>query len=388
MSKIMSPSELKTRLEDRAITRRDMNKVLASAGLASVILPVLPTSSWGQESEGQTYEADPDLTVFTWAGYDIAAFAGSYIARYGKLPSFSLWGEEEEGFQKMRAGFKPDIAWPCTYSLGRWRDAGLLSPLDTSKLVNWDDLFPYLRNLSMGVHEGNNYFVPVDWGNSSVLFRPDLAPEYAGEDNHSWKILFDEKYSGRLGIYDSVDGVFGVVGAVIGAKDPFNMTDEELVRATEMMRKQRDVLRFYWTDISAVEQGLASGELVASYAWNSSVLELKKQGIEIEYMNPKEGIYTWVCGLVRIATGGGPDEKAYEYINAVTSPESGVFEITEYGYGHSNMKAFEQVPQETLVDLGISDPTTFLADSRFFDEIKPEVREKYIELFEEVKAGL
>jgi len=383
MSKLMDLTEFKSRLNGHDISRRELNTVLASVGLATVVLPVLPTATQAQE----TYEKDEDLMVFTWAGYDTPEFAGSYIERYDMMPSYALWGEEEEGFQKMRAGFKPDIAAPCTYSLGRWHDAGLLSPLDTSRLEHWNDLFPNLRDMEMGIFGGQNHFVPVDWGNSSVLFRPDLAPEYAGEENHSWMILFDEKYAGRLGIYDSVDGVFGVVGAVVGAADPFNMTDEELERATEMMRKQREVLRFYWTDITAVEQGLATGELVASYSWNSSVLELKKQGIPIEYMNPKEGIYTWVCGCVRIATGEGPDEKAYAYLDAVTSPETGVYEITEFGYGHSNMKAFEQVPKQTLVDLGISDPASFLRGSRFFDEIKPEVREKYIALFEEIKAG-
>ena len=383
MSKIMDITEFKSRLNNHDITRRDVNKVLASVGVATTILPMLPTAAQAQEN----VEKDEDLLVFTWSGYDIPEFMGSYIEKYGKVPSFALWGEEEEGFQKMRAGFKPDLAHPCTYSLGRWYDAGLLKALDTSRLEHWDDLFPNLRDLEMGIFDGKHHFVPIDWGNSSVLFRPDLAPEYAGEENHSWMILFDEKYSGRLGIYDSVDGVFGVVGAVIGAADPFDITDEELERATEMMRKQREVLRFYWTDITAVEQGLASGELVASYAWNSSVLELKKQGIPIEYMNPKEGIYTWVCGSVLIATGEGSEEKAYEYLNAMSSPETGFYLTTEYGYGHSNMKGFDMVPKQTLIDLGISDPVSFLEDSRFFDEIKPEVREKYIALFEEIKAG-
>ena len=52
------------------------------------------------------------------------------------------------------------------------------------------------------------------------------------------------------------------------------------------------------------------------------------------------------------------------------------------------MKAFDLVPQQTLADLGISDPVSFLQSGRFFDEIKPEVREKYIALFNEIKAGL
>ena len=325
--------------------------------------------------------------VFTWAGYDAPEFVGGYIEKHGMTPSFTFWGEEEEGFQKMRAGFRPDVAAPCTYSLRRWYDAGLLKPLDTSRLEHWDDIFPSLKTVEGSVLDGHRVFLPIDWGNSSVLFRPDLAPEYSGAENHSWTILFDEKYAGRLGIYDSVDGVFGVVGAVIGAENPFDMTDEELERATEMMRKQRDVLRWYWTDVTSIEQGLASGELVAAYAWNESVVELKNQGVPVEYMNPKEGIYTWVCGSVHIATGEAPDDKVYDYLNAVSSPEAGFFEITEFGYGHANMKAFDLVDRQVLDDLGISDPVAFMAATRYFSEIPPATREKYIALFDEIKAG-
>ncbi len=386
MTPIMDLEEFRSRLANHDISRRDINRVLASAGVATVAVPLVASHAQDEEDEAD-YEIDSDLTVFTWSGYDIPELHTSYIDKNGTTPAFTLWGEEEEGFQKMRAGFKPDIAAPCTYSLQRWWDAGLLAPLDTSRLEYWDNVFPALQTVTGAVIEGNQVFLPVDWGNSSVLFRPDLAPEYAGPENHSWKILFDEKYAGRLGIYDSVDGVFGVVGAVIGAENPFDMTDEELEEAAKWMRKQREVLRWYWTDITAVEQGLATGELVASYAWNSSVVELKKQGVEIEYMNPKEGIYTWVCGNVHIATGEGSDDKTYDFLNAMSSPETGEYIITNYGYGHCNQQSFDLVDQSTLDDLGLSDPVAFMKDSRFFDEIRPEVREKYIALFDEIKAG-
>ncbi len=383
MTKLMDIEEFRSRLANRDISRRDVNKVLASAGIATVTVPVIQSHA---QEEG-SLENDPDLMVFSWAGYDVPEFYGSYIDKHGTSPSFSLWGEEEEGFQKIRAGFQPDVAQPCTYSLRRWFDAGLLEPLDTSRLEHWDDVFPSLKTVEGAVLGGNQVFVPIDWGNSSVLFRPDLAPEYAGPENHSWMILFDEKYSGRLGTFDSVDGVFGVVGALIGAENPFDMTDEELAEATEWLRKQREILRWYWTDITSVEQALASGELVASYSWNGSVLNLKKQGIPIEYMNPKEGIYTWVCGAVHIATGEGSDDKTYDYLNAISSPETGTFIITEFGTGHCNRKAFDMVDQAILDNLGISDPTAFMEGSRFFSEIPPATREKYIELFEEIKAG-
>jgi spermidine/putrescine-binding protein len=203
----------------------------------------------------------------------------------------------------------------------------------------------------------------------------------------SWNILFDERYEGRLATYDSVDGVLGVVGLVVGAKDPFNMTDAEFERAAEKLRLQRKLMRFYWTDTTAIEQALASGELVASYAWNSSYQNLKKEGVPVAYMKPKEGIYTWVCGFALLANGEGDEDKAYDYLNAVLAPEAGEYLVTAYGYGHCNQKTYDRVPAETLPELGITDPKTHMADGVFFAEIEPKVREKYITLFEEIKAG-
>ena len=380
MGRIMDIQEFRSRLANRDITRRQIHKVLASVGVGTVAMRLRPGSAFAQNP------VDQDLTVFTWAGYDVPELHTAYTEKHGTSPAYSLFGEEEEAFQKLRQGFPVDIAAPCTYSLSRWYDGGLMHPLDNARLEHWPDIFESLKDLEGSHHEGENYFLPLDWGNSSVLFRTDLAPEYVGENN-SWGILFDEKYKNRLGIYDSVDGVFGVVGAYIGAENPFDMTDAELEEATELLRKQRELMRYYWTDQSSVEQGLASGELVASYAWNSAIEPVKAQGIPVEYMNPKEGIYTWVCGNVLITTGNGEQDKAYDYLNAVSSPEAGAFVIENYGYGYANKKSFDLASPEKLANLGFSDPEAFMADARYFREIKPDVREKYIALFDEIKAG-
>mgnify|MGYP003342276700 CR=1 FL=1 len=106
--------------------------------------------------------------------------------------------------------------------------------------------------------------------------------------------------------HGSVDVMINNAG-LGGSARLVDMTDEELERARELMSKQRDLLRFYWTDNTAVEQALASGELVASYAWNSALIELKKQNVPVAYMKPKEGIYTWVCGFSLIEGGDGDD---------------------------------------------------------------------------------
>ncbi len=364
------------RLRSGHLSRRDLHRGLAAAGLGLAAIPLIR----------RPVRAGEEITYFTWAEYVRPEFHRNYIAKYGSSPELSTFGDEEEGLQKIRAGFLPDLAHPCSYMVSRWHDAGVVKPLDVSRIEGWDDIWDALRAVPQTYSGDERWWVPFDWGNSSVIYRTDKVKDY-GED--SWKILFDERYAGQLAVYDVIDGAVVVAALVAGVKDPFNPTDPEIETIREVLQKQRPLLRFYWTDITSIEQGLASGELVAAYGWNSSVHLLKRQGIPVAYMRPKEGILTWVCGIVRIEGAKGDEQAAYDLINAMLTPETGKVFVEEYGYGHSNRKTYELVSAETLANLGIAgDPEKHLNSGVFFQPIPPETRAKLQAMYEGVKAGM
>ena len=188
-------------------------------------------------------------------------------------------------------------------------------------------------------------------------------------------------------MFDSVDSAYVVGGLLTGAKDIFAMTDEEIAAATEIVRQLHANTRFYWSSPTEFEQAMANGELVAAWAWNESIISLEDQGIEVAYMYPKEGIMTWICGFTVMSGGSSSDDLIYDYINAAMEPRVGKYLIEEYGYGHSNQNTYELVADETLAALGILDPVALMAQGNFYDEIPPDIREKMILKFEEVRAG-
>jgi len=373
----MDIRELRDRVAAKTLTRRQLVKAMGAAGLAAIAMPI-----------ARRPRAAGNITFMTWVGYDVPEAMPAFVAKYGGTPEFSIFGEEEEGLQKMRAGFIPDISHPCSYSVGRWRESGLFKPIDTARLSNYPDLFQQLKDIPITHADGATWFVPWEWGVSSVLFRTDLAPEYVGAANHTWTILFDPKYAGRLGVFDSVDGAVIVAALVAGVPDPFNMNDAELAQVKALMMEQRKVIRLYWTDQTSIEQGLASGEIVASYAWPSSVTRLKAEGLPVEYMNPKEGILTYVCGFMLLKDGPGDEQAAYDLIDAMISPESGAWLIETLGFGHSNRKSFERVSEVRLAEVGISKPEDLFAKGVLFQPIESSLREKYNEMLLDVKAGL
>ena len=363
------------------MSRRQFNQSLMALGATMVMMPMGSRSAFAG--------SDDHPTVFTWEGWDVPELHQPYLAKHGESPNMAIFGDEEEAFAKMRAGFKVDLTQPCTYKVPIWKDAGILEPIDTSRLSTWDDIIPSLKTIP-GTYEGNNqYFFPTDWGLTSVLYRADLATEYV--DNESWGLLWDPKYKGRLSMADSlIDGVM-VAAIYIGAKDPFNMTDDEMAKTRAALKEQLPLMRYYWTSPADIEQALASGELVATSAWNSSYAALKKEGLDVRYTSPKEGAMTWVCGFCLMSDHDPAKiDRIYDYLDAYASVESGVFALTEYGYGHGNINAFAKVEQDSpglLKELGYSVDVNETLNAGIFQA--PMGNEPALQaMFEEVKAGM
>lgn len=368
----MKRREFFERLRRGALTRRDFHKGLAAAGLASVTLPLVSRPALAA-----------DLTVFTWEGYNDPQFYGAYLAEHGADPEFGIFGEEEEAFQKLRAGYKADTAHPCTQSVRRWKDAGLLKPIDTSRIEQWDRIFPSFLKLRGVNMDGDFYLMPWDWGNESIAYRPDLVDI----QEESYALFLDERYKGRLATFDSVDTMAYLGGLLSGAKNPYDMTEEEMQKAADVFRKIHQNLRFYWTDAGQLAQALASGEIVAGTAWNETPATLRSEGVEVKYMRPKEGIMTWVCGVCLLKDGPGKEDLAYDFLNAMLDPQTGANLITNYNYGHSNRDSLKLVDAELLDELGFADAESFLESGNFVDEMPAETREKLIGMFDEIKAG-
>ena len=58
--------------------------------------------------------AADNATYFTWGGYDDDGMFAPYIAKHGGPPNYVTFGDAEEGFTKMKAGFVVDITHPCS----------------------------------------------------------------------------------------------------------------------------------------------------------------------------------------------------------------------------------------------------------------------------------
>ena len=81
-------------------------------------------------------------------------------------------------------------------------------------------------------------------------------------------------------------------------------------------------------------------------------------------------------------------DSAYEIIDSLISVPTGEFMINDYGYGHSNVKAFDAFDEETLQGLGLSkNPNEILQSGHFQVPQTQEWESRMNETFEQIKAG-
>ena len=353
-----------------------LSKVMIAAG-AMAIGALTACGQFGETTANDT------PVLFQWQDYVEEPFLAEYKAVFGEEPQTAIFADEDEAFAKMRAGYKPDVMGPCAYEFPRWQEAGLIQPIDTSKLKNWTKIAPALRALpDIDAGDGKVWFVPHYWGNTSITYRTDLAPEYAGKE--SWEILFDPKYKGRVAVLEGVDDTVPFIAHMIGI-DAYAMSDEDWQKVQAKLRELIGQARFVSSDNTSLAQGLASGEIVAAMTWRVVYAQLKKESVQVGYMNPPGGIFTYVCGLT-VGKDAKNYDKALALIDSSLSDEAAHHQFAEIGDGPANVEALAREPDELFTELGIDrDVDTFLKGGIFQRRFKN--KDEIVNAWTEIRAG-
>ncbi len=330
---------------------------------------------------GLATTAHAELTIFEWGGYEDENFFQDYIKTYGKPPAYNFFSDEEEAFQKIRAGFKADMHHPCAPSVIKLRDAGMLLPIDTSRLKNWDKVIPSMKNLDGFNTNGNQWAVPFDWASTAMTYRTDLVSEADASTLHSFT---DPKFAGKVSIPDNVDDAYALGFLAVGVTDWNKASDAEFKAASDFLRKVHKNIRTYWNDGAEIRGLMQSGEVEISWSWNEVATILQAEDVPVATKeDAKEGKSTWLCTYVHLKDNAGNTDKVYDFLNAVLAEESGEYLVNEWGYGHS----LAPVMDKYGADAGFSSLEDYTKNTLWQAPVPPELREKMIAEFELIKTG-
>jgi len=325
------------------------------------------------------FAADDGLIVLDWSGYEEVGFFQSYIDKHGDSPAFSFFGEEEEAFQKLRAGFKADLSHPCSQSISKWRQAGVIEPLDTSRIDRWDDVNAVKEGFKF---EDGYYMLPADWGTTALTYRTDKVD---ASKIGSLAIFLDPEFAGRISLPDNVDDVYALAYLATGVTDWSKATEDDFKKASGWLRQAHQNVRTYWADGAELGQLMTTGEVIVAWAWNETPTTLIADGQPIaSNRETAEGSSTWFCGYVNVKNSENPEDKAYDFLNAWLEPASAEYIVGEWGYGHSNTAAMTAIGTEALNEVGLGEISVPILAQIPMDE---RLHEMMVAEFEKIKAG-
>jgi putative spermidine/putrescine transport system substrate-binding protein len=241
--------------------------------------------------------------------------------------------------------------------------AGVLQPMDTSKLKYFDKIVPLFITgklkpdsvIAQGTAPHTVGFVeaqdsttfakePTQWMTMvPTIYNADtlgIRPDLVGREITTWADIMDPAFKGKtsilnipsIGIMDAAM-IMEAMGNIKYA-DKGNMTKEEIDKTIEFLikAKQDGQFRAFWKSFDESVNLMASGEVVIQSMWSPAVAAVRSKGIACKYQPLKEGYRAWGGGLgLAKHLSGAQLDAAYEYINWYTSGWVGGY-LNRQGY--------------------------------------------------------
>ena len=320
------------------------------------------------------------LSVLDWSGYDDPAFWADFKKKYANAKvGFTFGQSDADIYGKIKAGDQSDLFHPYTGWLKFYVDEGLVAEIDTSKLKNWDKVPDSFKKI--GQINGKQYFVPWDWGFTSVLYRTDKIKTPVD----SWAALMDPAYKGHIAMWD--DGPSAVtVSSYIHGYDETKITPEQLDLIKQEWIAQAQLNPAYWSAESDLIPRVKAGEVWAAYAWQGAYATLLGDKVPVAYADPKEGRNSWV-GTYGIRKDSPNYDLALRFLDEKLGKLTGDNLVSKYYYGHTNAEVMNGITDPTLKKaFSVGDPT-ILDKTNFTPNLTAEQRDAWTAMWTEVKAS-
>jgi spermidine/putrescine transport system substrate-binding protein len=320
-----------------------------------------------------------ELLLLEWAGYEAEDFWTDFkSANPETAVTFEFGANDADILGLMQAGSQADIFHFYTGWQDFYVDEGLAREIDTSKLTNWDKVPDDMK--ALGQVDGKQYYVPWDWGFTSILYNTEQVAEVT-----SWDALFNEDYAGHISMWDDGPGAV-TVSSYIHSWDETAITDEQLALIEQEWKEQKPLNLHYWdSEYENLCPEVISGEIWVAYAWQGCYATALTEGAPVAYANPQEGRNSWV-GLYGINAETDSYQLALEFLDAKLAELSCGNAVTLFYYGCANADVMAAVDDPILIEaFAINDPSIIEA-TNFTPPVTAEQRDAWTAMWTRVKA--
>ena len=243
--------------------------------------------------------------------------------------NYSTYSSNESMYAKVSSGSAVyDVIIPSDYMIQRMISEEMLSPLDISKIPNYQYIDDSFKGENVYYEDGsdNIYSVPYFYGMIGIIYNSDIVSE---EDAslESWNLMWDEKYSRDILQFNNSRDAFGTALYKLGY-DVNEATDEQWYEALELLKSQKDVVQGYVMD--EIFNKMSGGSAAISAYYAGDYLTMYEDNDALSFYYPKEGTNSYIDAMC-IPSNCNNYDLAHEYINFMCSKEIGIANA-EYTY--------------------------------------------------------
>ena len=307
---------------------------------------VKPTQTQAQAQAQPVQAVGAEINVYNWGEYisDGAEGTMDVNKEFEKLTgikvNYTTYDSNENMYNKIKGGgANYDIIIPSDYMIQRMIEEDMLEKIDFSNIPNYSNILDEYKNLYFD--PTNEYSVPYNVGMVGLIYNTKMVK---GSPD-SWGVMWDEKYSGQILMFNNPRDAFGITQCYLGI-DLNTTSDEEWNMAYDKLKEQKPLVNSYVMD--DVFNKMESGEAAMCAYYAGDYLSMKENNPDLGFVYPKEGTNIFVDSMC-IPKGCQNKEGAELYINFLLSGEVALANAEYICYASPN-KAVVNNPDYSLKD--------------------------------------
>jgi spermidine/putrescine-binding protein len=329
-------------------------------------------------------KSQDSLSLLVWEGYADPSFLQAFEETHHCKVTASYMGSSDELVAKLRGGSASnyDVISPSSDVATSIVKAGLVAPLDLSKISSYSQLSPKLRNLSLVKSNGQVYGVPFIWGPNPILYDTTAFPQ----PPVSWSLFWDPKYKGKISLWDELSSVY-MAAQVLGYDKPdpdhiYDLTDDQLEAVKKKLIELKPNIRKYWTTGGELTNLFQNHEITLAMGWPLMTNQLRALKFPIGEVIPKENTTGWIDHLM-ITAASTRKELATEFLEYMIEAQTQkkVSDVTHYT--PANPGASQFLSEDEKKGLHLDNPDAYMQRIYFWQDVPR--RAKYTEIWNEVK---
>jgi len=320
---------------------------------------------------------DPEkvVRVYNAAEYIADGVIDEFEAETGYKVIYSEFASNEDMYTKIKTT-SYDVLIPSDYMIDKLIREDLLQPLNFDNIPNYEYIDETFK--SPYYDESNIYSVPYMWSTVGILYDGDKVSEEVTD----MSVMWDEKYSGKIFMLDSVRDTIGMTLKKLGYSVN-SVEDSELSAAKNELLAQRPLILGYVTD--EVKDKIISGEGYLGLVYSGEAGKAIQEKNSLKYAIPSNGTIYCVDAMV-IPKASENKTGAEAFINFMQRPEIAARNAKETFYGITNTEGKELLPDEIKNNKGLYPDSEVLKISEMLKS-DGDINRKYLEIWNEITAA-